>query len=131
MKAFWNEIRYFKPEEFTCKCHGLCDHPDIIDESLVKKLDFIRETIGEPLVITSGTRCKTHNAEVGGKSNSAHAPKNGVSYAVDIACTSSRMRYKLLKAAFVVSIPRIGVSGRFIHLDTDPELDPNVMWTYQ
>lgn len=65
----WNNIKYFKKEEFTCKCGcGLNN----INLYLVKLLDEIREYFGNPIIITSGTRCARHNKAVQGVSNSRH-----------------------------------------------------------
>ena len=65
----WDNIKYFKKEEFTCKCGcGLNN----INLKLVKILDEIREYFGQPIIISSGCRCTKHNKEVGGVANSRH-----------------------------------------------------------
>ena len=65
----WDTIKYFKKSEFTCKCGcGLNN----IQLSIVKIADKVREHFGSPAIVTSGTRCKKHNKEVGGVSNSRH-----------------------------------------------------------
>ena len=65
----WNNIKYFKKEEFTCKCGcGLNN----IDLKLVKILDELRAYFNKPIRVSSGCRCKTHNKAVGGVSNSRH-----------------------------------------------------------
>lgn len=65
----WNDIKYFKKEEFTCKCGcGLNN----INLKLVKILDEIRARLGVPVVVTSGTRCSKHNQDVQGVPNSRH-----------------------------------------------------------
>lgn len=65
----FNNIKYFKREEFYCKCG--CGNGRI-DIRLVKILDDIREHYGAPITITSGVRCPSHNKAVGGVSNSWH-----------------------------------------------------------
>ena len=65
----WNEIKYFKKEEFTCKCGCKLNNIDI---NLVKILDSIRIHYNNPIIITSGCRCKKNNSLVGGVSNSKH-----------------------------------------------------------
>lgn len=70
--------KYFDDYEFACNCdrhnvvdgHNVLDH--VIDKRLVDVLDNIRETVGQPVHITSGYRCPEHNAEVGGVPNSQH-----------------------------------------------------------
>jgi len=36
------------------------------------KMDLIREAYGKPIMVSSGFRCRMHNAEVGGVGNSLH-----------------------------------------------------------
>lgn len=61
--------KYFKVREFQSKD----GYPTVlIDDNLVDLLDQIREYFGKPVVITSGYRTKSHNAAVGGVSNSQH-----------------------------------------------------------
>lgn len=71
--------KYFDESEFACKCSNHGFHDDgtpcldhVIDKRLVDLLDAIRERLGVPVYILSGYRCPTHNAEVGGVSNSQH-----------------------------------------------------------
>ena len=65
----WDNIKYFKKEEFTCKCGcGLNN----INLKLVQILDEIRERLGCPVIVTSGTRCSRHNKEVQGVADSRH-----------------------------------------------------------
>ncbi len=71
---FWNGIRFFKKSEFACKCGGkYCNgFPAEPDTNLVLILDMVREEAGTPCIISSGIRCDTHNANVGGVRNSWH-----------------------------------------------------------
>lgn len=65
----WDSIKHFKKSEFTCKCGcGLNN----IQLEVVKIADEVREHFGNPAIVTSGTRCSKHNAEVGGVANSRH-----------------------------------------------------------
>ena len=65
----WDAIKHFKKSEFTCKCGcGLNN----IQLEVVKIADEVREHFGNPAIVTSGTRCSKHNAEVGGVANSRH-----------------------------------------------------------
>lgn len=65
----WDSIKHFKKSEFTCKCGcGLNN----IQLDAVKIADEVREHFGSPAIVTSGTRCPKHNAEVGGVANSRH-----------------------------------------------------------
>lgn len=78
--------KYFQLSEFQCKCCGALP-PQGIDGKMLKLLevlDSIRDSIGEPIIITSGYRCPSHNAAVGGVSNSLHV----AGCAADIICPS-------------------------------------------
>ena len=66
-----NDIRvspHFKLREFQCRCCGLVK----LSPELLAKLEFMREVWGGPLVLTSGYRCRAHNAAVGGAAGSLH-----------------------------------------------------------
>lgn len=120
----WNDIQYFKPVEF--------DSPDKrgsgygMDLVFVKKLDQVREFCGFPLIIHSGYRTAEHNAKVGGVDSSAHE----LGYAADIRALASSTRCKLIEAAFLAGINRIGIGRTFVHLDADPSKPRGVIWLY-
>nr|DAU76166.1 MAG TPA: peptidase [Caudoviricetes sp.] len=66
---------HFKKAEFACECGGrYCNgYPGGTTSSkLLSILEAIRSYYGKPITITSGQRCATFNAQVGGISNSAH-----------------------------------------------------------
>lgn len=67
-------LKYFKLNEFKCQCGGkyCTGYPAAINKNLVNYLDKLRGKYGKPIEITSGLRCKTHNARVGGTSGSRH-----------------------------------------------------------
>jgi hypothetical protein len=58
----------FKQSEFKCSCCGMAT----VDLRLIKALEQLRELLGKPISITSGYRCKRHNAEIGGARSSKH-----------------------------------------------------------
>ena len=61
----------FKSTEFDCHGSGCCSSTKV-DEKLVEYLQKIRDHFGKSVNINSGYRCKTHNASVGGASQSNH-----------------------------------------------------------
>ena len=121
-KDLWEQVKYFKPEEFMCPC---CNRVDM-DAIFVFMLDSLRKLVGAPLHITSGYRCEKHNKEVGGSPNSAHLRGK----AADILVTDSEMRWRILKFAFLLGFPRIGIGQTFIHLDIDDSLPSPRVWLY-
>ena len=116
----------FYLDEFECKCS--CGANDI-SMDLVRRIQEVRDTLGEPMRITSGVRCSSHNASpsVGGSPNSSHIEGN--STAVDIACHNSVYRQKLLKSIMPV-FDRVGIAKTFIHCDVDPNKTAGVIWLY-
>ncbi len=117
-------LRYFKLSEF--------DSPDekgsgaLMQSTTLELLEKTRQKAGVPFVITSGYRSPAHNRKVGGVSSSSHLS----GHAVDIRCARSSDRFKIIAAALAAGFNRIGVSGRFLHLDNDPKKPKNVIWTY-
>jgi hypothetical protein len=125
--SHWAGIRYFKPRDFTCRCEGLCGHPDVISRDLVTKLDKIQDLIGLPVTVLVGTRCEKFNLKSGGRERSAHTAKDGISHAADIRCPDAAFRFAFLNAALPF-FNRIGIGKDSIHVDDDPELPPNAVW---
>ena len=90
-----NEIRvspHFLLREFQCRCCGCVK----LSPRLLERLEALREIWGRPVVVTSGYRCATHNAKVGGATRSLHmaglaadvaVPQNGQEHIAAIART--------------------------------------------
>ena len=112
--AFWDGIKYFKQSEFACQCGCGANN---INHDLVKILEKIREHYGKPVRVNSGVRCKTHNARVGGASNSQHLSTYGA--AADIGTISGTTPSAM--AAYVETLmPNTGGIGIYswgIHID--------------
>ncbi len=59
----------FSKAEFSCHCGcGV----NSVNNSLVNSLQFLRDALNEPIVITSGVRCEMHNEKCGGAKHSQH-----------------------------------------------------------
>lgn len=80
--ADWSKFKNFKKSEFKCKCKGkYCNgYPSEIAYSLVELLQKTRDYYKKPITITSGLRCKTHNKNVGGTTNSKHMTGQAVDF---------------------------------------------------
>jgi len=117
-------VRYFKIEEF--------DSPDkpgsgeLMSKMLLEMLDELRGNCGFPLKINSGVRTEERNKAVGGSINSSHLK----GLAVDIHCTESAKRFKIIDEALRLGFDRIGIAKTFIHLDIDLDKSPDVIWMY-
>jgi uncharacterized protein YcbK (DUF882 family) len=91
------------------------------------KIDSVRGRAGIPFVVTSGSRCKQHNKDEGGKPGSEHLTGEGA----DIEADNGFKRWKIVTAAIAVGIRRIGVGDGFVHLGDDLVGHPHpVIWTY-
>ena len=104
---------YFSPSEVV----GL-------KPELVELLEKARGYAHIPFIITSGFRDPAENTASGGVDDSAHT--RGL--AVDLRCSSSRNRLKMVSALILTGFTRIGVYDRHIHADIDPTLPQEVLW---
>lgn len=109
----------FTTKEFECSC-GKCEIQKV-DTELLNRLEKVRLALGAPIKITSGYRCKEHNAKVGGAPKSMHV----MGRAADIKATDMLRLMMLVRTMFTA----IG-DGRnkgFIHVDTR---QVNAKWSY-
>ena len=115
--TFWDGIKHFKRSEFACKCGKYCNgYPAEIDMKMVKIADAIRERIRKPISVNSGLRCKTHNANVGGVSNSQHLYGTAADLGCPIGCTPSQMAS--IAEEIMGNTGGIGIYSWGIHIDT-------------
>lgn len=119
-----NKAKYFSPREFEL-CVPPCDIDDM-SPNLLSVLDKIRDMAGIPLVLNCAYRSVEYDLAKGRSGGSAHC----AGLAVDIRCTTSVNRFKILKAAITCGVRRIGIGKNYIHLDIDKTLPQNVMWHY-
>jgi hypothetical protein len=111
--TFWDGIKYFKKSEFACKCGcGLSE----MNETLIRVADRTREHFGGPMIVSSGRRCASHNARVGGVANSRHITDPGK--AMDF-CVKGKSSSTVL--AYVQKQPEIryayAIDGSYVHMD--------------
>ena len=126
------ELRYFRYEEFDCKCKKCRANSeglgiDIMDLDFLMMLDDARHKAGIAFVITSGVRCSSHNRASGGKKDSAHLH----GFAADIACNDSRSRGYMIGALYEAGFNRIGVHREFLHVDDEPSKEADLLWLYE
>ena len=116
--AFWSDIKYFTREEFRCKCSGkYCNgFPAEPQEGMVRALDTVRAHFGKAIIPNSGVRCPTHNANVGGVSNSRHLSGKAVDFAVPGKTASQVLEY-------LATLPGLGycydIDGTSVHMDIE------------
>jgi len=120
-------VKYFRIEEFSCHHCGLVK----MDDAFLLACDELRGRCGFALIVSSGYRCPTYNAQVS-ETGSDGPHTQGV--AVDFS-VSNAQAWVLLREAMAMGFKGIGVKqkgdrkARFIHLDMMIEPRPNV-WSY-
>jgi uncharacterized protein YcbK (DUF882 family) len=107
---------HFREAEFDCNHCG--KYGENIAHELIEVLEDVRHRFG-PVVVNSGVRCKQHNSNVGGASNSRHLTNNAD--AADIVCPDASVKqvreYLLQKYHDKYGI---GTYSSFVHIDTRP-----------
>ncbi len=76
---FWDSIKYFEKAEYRCRCG--CG-ANTMQEKLIRNAEKVREHFGKAVNVTSGRRCSSHNARVGGVSNSRHLSGKAMDFSV-------------------------------------------------
>ena len=131
-------MKYFKDSEFQCTASGEAD----MNADFLQTLEEIRETLGEPMIITSGYRSDAHpitqaKVDQGKKHGGAHH----LGYAVDVAAAGLQAINLLAVAINHRGVTGIGIkqngpwNSRFIHLDGVPTdnnfgLTRPTIWSY-
>ena len=118
--------RSFSVREMACKCDRCKhDYDAKMNTAFMLKLQKVRDLMADPMIPTSAYRCPEHNEDVGGVKNSFHTQGR----AVDIACTDSKYRARLLQYAIKAGLYGIGIAKDFIHLDDRP-FSKFKIWVY-
>lgn len=114
---FWNGIKYFKKDEFKCKCGKYCNgFPAEPEEKLIKVADRVREHFGNKITVSSGVRCEKHNANVGGVAGSRHKLGKAMDFCVSGFSASAVLDY-------VQKQPEIryayAIDSNYVHMDVN------------
>lgn len=101
---------HFKESEFACKHCGEIK----IDSELLAVLELLRNNYQAPVTITSGYRCPTHNANVGGAPKSKHV--EGIAADVKVKGSEPDEVYRFLDTTFPNTYG-IGLYKSWVHID--------------
>ena len=104
----------FMLREFHCKC-SRCSST-VLDERLVEILQQLRDHFQVPIRINSGYRCKEHNAEVGGVSNSAHM--RGMAADIHVSGIAPKA---VAQYAEQIGVGCVGLYEDFVHIGSAEE----------
>lgn len=118
------ELKYFKEEEFR-KAVPSCSLSDM-DPGFMKLLDDARAISGVPFVINSAYRSPAYEKSKKRTGDSRHC----YGIAVDIACYTSDVRYRIIYGLLAVGINRIGIGSNFIHADIGYRGSDPLIWLY-
>lgn len=116
---------YFTDAELACSCCGV----NGFKAQTRVRLNALREMYGKPIIISSGYRCKAHNAAKG------YTQTHATGQAVDVAILGADA-VELLELAIRLGFTGIGVSqkgaSRFLHLDdlTKEQGPRPAIWSY-
>lgn len=112
-------IKYWRPEEFRCRCgeyhEPYCDGwPVLPDRTLLELADDIREQFGKPAHRSSAIRCVRHNADEGGVGNSRHLSGKALDFFIEgvpgSELLAAAQRDKRCRYAYIIG-------GQFVHMD--------------
>ncbi len=116
--------KYFKDEEFRCKC-GKCDLGIAeIKYKALSKLALARDIAGTPFHIINSIRCTNYNKAMGGRLDSPYLD----GYAFSIQALDDEKRWRIVRSAIASGFSRIGIYPSYIHLDCDPDKPQDVLW---
>ena len=110
-------IKYISKEEIACKCGRYCNgHPTDMKKGVLTVVDRTREHFGSPAIVSSGLRCKQHNANVGGVVNSRHLYGKAIDFRI-VGKSSTEV------LAFVQKQPEVryayAIDSSYVHVDSD------------
>lgn len=115
---FWEEVQHFTKEEFRCKCGGkYCGgFPAQPEKKLLLLADRVREHFGAPVIVSSGVRCKTHNAYVGGAGASRHMSGKAMDFTVRGRKASEVLAFVQAQADVRYAY---AIDGSYVHMDVN------------
>lgn len=118
--------RYFSESEFR-RCEPPCSEKDM-DACFLSRLDKARERAGIPFVLNCAYRSADWDKEKGRSGKGAHTEIP--CKCVDIRCSTSQNRLKIIKALLDEGFVRIGIGKTFVHVDASESLPQDVMFDY-
>jgi uncharacterized protein YcbK (DUF882 family) len=117
---------HFSSEEFRCRCDRCRNLDPVVDPALVDALEDLRRVLAQPLIVTSGYRCPSHNAAIGGSPSSLHL----TGQAADLAPPAGWSTHALADAATRAPRLRRGGIGTYrCHVHVDVRLTGAARWS--
>lgn len=107
----------FKSTEFDCHGSGCCSST-LVDEKLVEYLQKIRDYFGKAVTVSSGYRCATHNASVGGATGSYHMKGQAADIYISGVTPAEIAKYAESIGVLGIGLYETSSDGHFVHIDT-------------
>ena len=98
-----------------------------MDTEFMAVLDRVRERAGIPFVLNSAYRSPAYEKSKGRSGTGDHPQRCGV----DVRCNTSANRLKIIRAAILEGVERIGIAKTYIHLGGAKDVGhPAGIWHY-
>jgi hypothetical protein len=122
--------KYFKMDDFTCRCNFSGCHEQKISKQIVYKLDLLREKYGKAIIVTSGYRCDKYQAYLRRTLPAGHTvakrSTHQEGHAADITGADVEKLYELAPEFFMA----IGDARKKHFLHVDIRADKVRRWLY-
>lgn len=123
------KFKHFNYDEFDSPLQE--GSGQLMQDEFLTRLDHARDIAGIPFKITSGYRIEADidrllDAGYKVSKNSSHLK----GCAADIGTPTSQQRYIIIDALLKAGFNRIGIADTFVHVDSDIDKAPFVIWTY-
>lgn len=128
MEIYTKNFNPKSDKKLICTCgNSDCDKRSV-SQSVLDKLQLVRDDLGRGLIVTSGGRCPFHESEIHRKKPADHQKCQ----AVDVAISGGLQRGEIVKLGIKHGFNAIGVAKTFVHLGVRGELANGelMMWTY-
>ena len=114
-ETWWDGVQYFSRREFRCKCGRYCDgFPAEPNQLLIRQGERVRGHFGTPVHVSSGVRCKQHNANVGGAAGSRHRAGKAMDFRVEGQSAKTVLAYVKTLSDIRYAY---AIDGSYVHMD--------------
>lgn len=113
----------FKSGEFDCKCKNPECQTTLVDMDHVAKLQIFRDKTQKSISINSAFRCRKHNEDIGGETNSWHV--KGIATDITVAGMTPDQVADTCDSMF----QGMGRYNSFTHIDS--RTDVKARWDYR
>ena len=121
--------KHFTTKEFECQCANDDCIDQIIECSLIEKLEAIRQEIAIPIKVTSGFRCTKHQEALRNSGTLTVVAKKSTHELGQAADIKAQMPIDELEKVCAKHFQSIGIAKTFLHCDLRTD-KPKRRWAY-